>query len=379
VDEFFKLTNKGVFVDFNGLKNSEFEEATRLDVVENKAGRFMSVSVLLHVAMLASVTLMSVPPIEFTKNEIVEFEVESNTAAIEAIPEGAPIPETKGAAPAELPVKAFTPQAKSAAPATTASAPRAAAPAAAMVADTLDDIQTPDLEAADAGETPIAPLDEKDLAEDFEKVDQAQHRVLVLAKKSLDEDTDKATAEGNEALHEIEKENQAEAKALTEANEKRRAQDTAAIAAAQSAEKAARLAALKATSAQESQGTADEGEGSGNGGSPKPTKEVAGIPGGVRSLEQLRRMPGNKLPQYDKAERLARQEGRAIFYAYVNKDGTLSQFKLGESSGHRNLDGKTLAALKNWKFYPGQEGWVEMPFKWALSGEAMEAGGQLRK
>ena len=68
-----------------------------------------------------------------------------------------------------------------------------------------------------------------------------------------------------------------------------------------------------------------------------------------------------------------------MFYAYVNKDGSLSQFKLGKSTGYRNLDGKTLAALKKWKFYPGQEGWVEMPFKWALSGEAMEAGGQLRK
>jgi TonB family protein len=96
-------------------------------------------------------------------------------------------------------------------------------------------------------------------------------------------------------------------------------------------------------------------------------------------LEQLRQMPGNKFPQYSQDERLSRQEGQAMFYAYVNKDGSLSQFKLGQSTGYRNLDSKTLAALKKWKFYPGQEGWVEMPFKWTLNGEALEAGGQLRK
>ena len=145
----------------------------------------------------------------------------------------------------------------------------------------------------------------------------------------------------------------------------------------------ARFAAAAAVAAAEASGSgsaqADEGEGTGSSGSPEPTKDVAGIPGGVRTLEQLRQKLGNKFPQYDVQERLQHQEGEAVFYAYVNKDGSLSQFKLGQSTGFRNLDAKTLGALKKWRFYPGQEGWVEMPYKWVLKGDAMEAGGLLRK
>jgi TonB family protein len=345
-------------MEFMVLRNSESEDLAPLAAPENKAGRYLSVSVLLHAAMLASIALMSAPPIEFHKNEIVEFEVESDATAMRAIPDGVPVPETKGAAPSSPPI-----------------AVPHALPSA--LPDTLDDIQTPDLETSDSGDVALAQLDEKDLQEDFEKVDQAQHTALILAKKSLDEEADKAVAEGDETLNKVDEEAQAEIKAAALAAEKRRAQDAVAIAAARASEKASAETAA-AREAGGGNGTGEEGEGTGNKGSPKASKEVAGIPGGVRSLEQLHQISGNKFPQYDKEERLAHQEGRAVFYAYVNKNGTLSQFKLGKSSGYRNLDAKTLAALKKWKFYPGQEGWVEMPFKWTLTGEAMEAGGQLR-
>ncbi|MGZ3743810.1 MAG: energy transducer TonB [Pseudobdellovibrionaceae bacterium] len=387
-------------MEFNGLKNYQSVNMPPLNVIENKSGRFLSVSVLLHAALLASVALMNVPPIELPKNKVVELEVEN-----EPMPAaGSPVPETKGSAPvaAAAPAAPVAPAVLPPAPATAhpvpsqpavavKPAPAALSPSSGKVAlalaspasvpETLEDIQAPALETSEVGEVAVAQMDEKELQEDFEKVDQTQNKALALAKKSLDEDTDKAAAEGDAALSEIDKETQAENKALKIAADKRRAQEAAAIAAAEASEKAAAdtLARQSAKgSAEDGEGSADEGKGTGSQGSPEPTKEVAGIPGGVRSLGQLRQKPGNKFPHYSKEERLARQEGQAVFYAYVNKDGSLSQFKLAESTGHDNLDAKTLAALEKWKFYPGQEGWVEMPFKWILSGEALEAGGQLR-
>ncbi|MBS1968947.1 MAG: TonB family protein [Bdellovibrionales bacterium] len=424
-------------MEFKGLQQTENElPPMPVDLTENKSGRFISLSVMLHAALVATVALMSVPPIEFPKKEVIEFEVESETTAAKPIADGTNVPETKGeAAPAPAPVEppaAPAPVAKAApvapptepaesvapkiapvvaAPKAVAAAPKAVAAAPA----TLDDISTPDLETLDTGEVAVAQMDEKDLQDDFEKVDRENRKAVIAAKKSIESDADKAAQDGDDALREVEQENQALAKSAAQAEEARRKADVAAIAAAEAkekaaADKAARLAAkqaadreaseARAAAAREAQiaregeeanarlaalkeahgkGTADEGEGTGNSGSPAPTKEVAGIPGGVRSLEQLRQMPGNKFPQYSQEERLARQEGQTMFYAYVNKDGSLSQFKLGQSTGYRNLDSKTLAALKKWKFYPGQEGWVEMPFKWTLNGEALEAGGQLRK
>jgi TonB family protein len=355
-----------------------------IDITENNSGRFMSLSVLIHAAMLACVALMNIPASDLIKKDIVEFEVESDTAAMKAIPDGEPVPETQGPVkPAEpLVEKAIAPEAPvaKAAPAVpvAAAAPKLApAPApmakAAPVAapDTLDDIQAPELETSDSGEVPVAQLDEKDLQEDFDKVDNKHQKALAVVKQSLEKETEEAANETDAALAEAEQETKVEAQAIAQAQEVRRAKDAAAIAAAKASEDEA--------SAKAAQKAAAYGEGQGNSGSPEPTMAVAGIPGGVRSLDQMRQMPGNKFPQYSSEERLARQEGKAVFYAYVNKDGSLAQFKLGQTTGYRNLDSKTLTALKKWKFYPGQEGWVEMPFEWALKGDALEAGGTLRK
>ena len=83
-------------------------------------------------------------------------------------------------------------------------------------------------------------------------------------------------------------------------------------------------------------------------------------------------MPGNPIPQYSKEERLYGQQGYVVFEAYISKSGVPAQFKQTRSTGYRNLDAKTLQALKKWKFYPGQEGWVEIPFSWDLQGGPQE-------
>lgn len=101
-------------------------------------------------------------------------------------------------------------------------------------------------------------------------------------------------------------------------------------------------------------------------------------PRGVRSLGDLRQIPGNPRPQYSYEERMNRIEGEVIFHAFVTPDGTLKDFKILQSSGYRSLDGKTLSALKKWKFYPNQSGWVKIPFVWTLKGEAESADGLLK-
>jgi TonB family protein len=109
------------------------------------------------------------------------------------------------------------------------------------------------------------------------------------------------------------------------------------------------------------------------------TTSSFGIQEGVRSLEQLKQIPGNKRPRYDSEDRLKGRQGMVAFLAYISKDGRPTQFKLVQSSGHKNLDLKTLAAIKTWKFYPGQEGWVEIPIKWDLRGGPQEAPATLRR
>ncbi len=99
----------------------------------------------------------------------------------------------------------------------------------------------------------------------------------------------------------------------------------------------------------------------------------------IREVVDLRQRPGNPLPRYSDLERLRRHEGEVVYLAYVTPEGRLTNFILTQSSGYSNLDQKTLNALKAWRFYPGQEGWVEIPQVWVLTGEAEELPSQLRR
>ena len=101
--------------------------------------------------------------------------------------------------------------------------------------------------------------------------------------------------------------------------------------------------------------------------------------GEVRSLAELKQQPGNKRPSYDLEDRRRGLKGDVVFLAYVSKEGSLTRFQMVTSSGHRQLDTKTYQAIRGWKFYPGQEGWVEIPFSWNLNGEPQEMPATLRR
>lgn len=99
----------------------------------------------------------------------------------------------------------------------------------------------------------------------------------------------------------------------------------------------------------------------------------------ARTLDQLKQMPNNPKPSYSEEERLWGHQGQIVFLAFINKEGAVSDFKLMKSTGHKNLDLKTFAALKKWRFYPGQEGWVELPYVWSLKGGTQEMPTLLRR
>jgi len=93
----------------------------------------------------------------------------------------------------------------------------------------------------------------------------------------------------------------------------------------------------------------------------------------------LRQSSENKKPQYDIEDRRNGRQGLVVFLAYIKADGIPKEFQIAASSGHRTLDAKTHKALKSWRFQPGQEGWVEIPFQWDLKGGAQEAPSNLRR
>ncbi len=108
-------------------------------------------------------------------------------------------------------------------------------------------------------------------------------------------------------------------------------------------------------------------------------QNISPSPQNIRSISALKQMPGNPEPKYSDYERLQKQQGQVIFQAYVSPEGQLSKFKLIQSTGVKSLDEKTLLALKKWKFYPGQEGWVEIPRVWSLKGNIEYMAAPLRR
>lgn len=378
------------YTDYHLINSKEFTFPKR---------RFFILSVVAHLVIVAWALTIVVQKMQ--KTEIVEVEyvaadaaapARMSYAAVETAP--APVVEEKPAPqePVEIvkqappkPVakqKAVTKKATATKPLKAAAAKPAvyssrskteAVSHVEAMAD-ISDIEVPGLTEANTSE--VAQLSTKEIESDFDKVDEDQNAKLMAAVKDDAKMLDDSAAELDQTTQAIagedasELENAAAEKLQhlnAQKNELRRARQAAGpngspdvSASTLAAERAAKMA---------------KSAGNGNGKS-ETAQAATGVQGGigsesdgiVRKLEDLKQKPGNPRPSYDVQDRMNGLSGTIIVNAYVTKEGNLTLFRLIQSTGHRNLDRKSLAALKDWKFYPGQEGWVELPFKWDLKG-----------
>jgi TonB family protein len=293
----------------------------------------------------------------------------------------APMKKAKSAKVAQTPAPVSKVKAARAAP-QVVHAKAAPSRAGVVVPETLDDIEASDLDYDAVAVTQAGALNESELDNEFTKVDQKSEAALMAQRSAFDKDLKSVAESSEQELAGIENENKENAKAMSDSLKATRTKNAAVLAkirageiaaeneriAREGALKAARDAAAKAAAAK---------AGSKTGGNGNNTFGAASGP--VRSIENLRQVPGNPKPSYSMEERFQKQQGTVVFQAFVTEQGLLQQFKLMQSTGFRNLDGKTLAALKKWKFYPGQQGWVEIPQTWNLKGEAEEMPTTLRR
>lgn len=335
--------------------------------------RFIVTSGLVHIITATAIILINHVPQEI-ENELVE--IEFSPSAINSAPEIAPLPDKIVTAeePQQAPLVAPIPEPKTPEPVALVKplaksvAPKISHPVAPppikSTPATLDDIQIPNLDdSALVAAKSDSKLNPQDLDEDLNQVDQQHEKQLEAVSSQIAEETDDTenslTESANSAAEHLKKEKEAAAAAIAARAEALRKEE--ADAQAQARAKAQEIAQAQA----ETEAPKNAGPG------PVNTE--------VRALEQLRQMPGNPKPQYGSEERLRGDQGVIILQAFVTQQGNLSDFKLLQSTGHRNLDAKTLKALKQWRFYPGQEGWVELPFNWNLKGGPQEMPAFLRR
>lgn len=106
-----------------------------------------------------------------------------------------------------------------------------------------------------------------------------------------------------------------------------------------------------------------------------------GVPLGarIRDARELIAQPGNRQPLYPEQERLNRREGTNVVVGRVLSNGSIGDVYLEKSSGSPLMDREALAAFKQWKYMPGQEGFIRQPFKFQLDGRVQEIKGTLRR
>ena len=390
--------------------------------------KYFGLSVFFHVTLAVASLFVVVPAMENLKKEIITIELEPQKAAPEPLqiaparpPQGVPAQATTGSQNSSLAKAHPTVSApvhsqiadhtrgpinkakKSTAQHTSAKAhsgrghaqmAKASATPRAGVPETLEDISAEDLDFESVQVAQLGQLGEHDFDREFKKVDRSHLAALKAEKSALDREAELDADEKEQTLKALEDEAKANAQAMAEAQQATRLQnanllaktkaaerDAAEKAAAERVARETAMAAKAAATTQRNQGSGSSrqnGLGSGNNGANQAGQQ-AGSPNGVKSLDQVKQLPGNPKPQYSVEERLRREQGEVIFYAYVTSTGSPSQFKLVQPSGYRNLDEKTLSALKKWKFYPGQQGWVEIPFRWDLKGGVQEMPTLLRR
>lgn len=355
-------------------------------------------SSLLHAGLVIAVLTLHIQPSP-AKQEIVEIQFqETAEAPTSALPIETPTPEET-----QVPEIALEPKLPT---------PAQTLPAKTVLANTTSTVEVPEVVAVQASEpaevqddedstTQNQLADEAEADESLESADMFNDDSEVLADQAKNEERERAESAAKmsalrqaQSRAELERVREAREKAqeaarlnaskIADENRQKKAQAQAAELAAaearyQASAKAAAQAAAQAAEADRAQAAAaamaKQGELQGSkGGASEPHQESS-----VRPLEDIKQMPGNERPIYDEDDRLAGRGGQVVFYAFITNAGQPSDFKLIQSSGHKSLDLKTLKAIRGWKFYPGQEGWIEIPFQWDLKGEPTAIGGTLRK
>lgn len=339
--------------------------------------RYFSYSFILHAFLISFVLVYELEKIP--QKETITFEIISSTSQAPSALAAAPKVDTAATVPTTpvkqstktltLPTKAHqsktAPVIKSKVVTQTrpvqAKAKLTQAPPVVTVPETLDDIPSPSLEEplTQATTVPVSDFSD-DLGKDFSAIDQKSAEKIQKEKASLKALSEQSAQEHLSEIDQLSDQLNRENKDLT-------------------------LAAKNALQKQQAsqvgpnhQGISENIKAQGLGNS--PSAAGAGTQdGNIRALSELKQVPGNPKPEYSNQERLRGDQGIVVFFAYINKDGSTSNFKLVQGSGYRNLDLKTLKALKQWRFYPGQEGWVELPFRWDLQGGPKEMPTLLRR
>jgi len=326
--------------------------------------KYWGFSVTLHLAMLLATLMIVVPKpdirpieIEVLSEPLKLSEYKSASSAQNEMAIAAEEPEEilEKAAPKEAPAKAASAVAQSLpqkqAAKAVAKAPVAEVMAVAKSYDTPVVNEDLDLPAVNVNDE----LSDSEMDEKLTQVDLNSNQENDFKVKLQNIDAEQESLDKKIAAAQVRVEN--DKKAIAESIERQRAAQLAAA-----AQRAAEQSALAENSKGTSLADAEEGEA-----------------GPVRSLSELKQRPGNPKPTYSEEDRFKRREGLVVFWAYINKTGAPQNFKIVQSSGHRSLDLRTFGALKQWKFEPGQQGWVELPYQWNLKGGPVEMPGQLRR
>ncbi|MGZ3773563.1 MAG: energy transducer TonB [Pseudobdellovibrionaceae bacterium] len=414
-------TNDSTAVDLNTWLRTYDEPEN------NKTGRFLTLSATIHLVAILATAMITIPIVEQAKTETISIEIQDVPSSFHAkASRGEIVPPTQGGTPIHEPLvqkpkpqdlnnsgnivipKSKSPTAKltktlpakiSVAKTKTSKAPTESAKTSSahgMSAKTnfkavplsIEDIEAPELDSGALANSKITSNLNEDYDDDFSKVNQSHQKTLDNEKKSMDSMAAAVEEEQNQNLNALDEANNEEKAKFAAIQNSAHQKNAKGIASALASEQAAAAAAAAAKEASSKKGGLGghgngfgmgNGEGTGNTGNPTASSQLAGLPNGVRSLEQLRQVPGNPRPQYDNEERHRGDQGSITYFAYINKAGVPTNFRLMKSTGFNNLDTKTLEALKKWRFYPGQEGWVELPFRWDLKGGVQQDGGLLRR
>ncbi|WP_409478503.1 TonB family protein [Pseudobdellovibrio sp. HCB154] len=379
------------------------------------SSKYFGMSVIIHAALAIGALFVTVPVMEKLKSEpiLVEFEAVQELPPMPVKPiqpeiaKGENVKPTRGGKTAHAPAPAAPLDAKEdvvvKGPAKTSKVSKSKiatvktktsggaaktatyAPSRSGVPETLEDIPAPKLDFDGVEAAQVGKMGDDELESEFKNIDHANEAAIRAEKARMDDQAREIGDQSDESLKALENKFAAESRLANDELMATRTKNAAAVARlkasenAAAAERAAREKAEALAAASRGRGTGDAGVGRGSSGSNETAKAAAGAPTGVRSIDQLRQIPGNPKPSYSVEERLNRQQGRVTFQAYVTKEGGLINFRLLTSTGYKNLDGKTLAALKKWRFYPGQQGWVEIPQVWTLKGDVQQMPATLRR